>query len=94
MKNRRMNQFELTPNRLRKARNRSLIQIGGLIAKSGLLERFEIEIGRDLQKDPEMEGKAATFYGALLQMKSEIEDTLSETQCNLWYEKGKKELAK
>lgn len=93
-KNRKMNHLELTPSRLRKARNRSLIQLGGLIAKSGILEKFDIEVGRDLQKDKDMEGRAATFYGALLEMKADIEDNISQTQRNLWKQKGKKELAK
>lgn len=33
----------------RQSRTRTLIQIGGLVQKSGLLKAFEIELGMDLQ---------------------------------------------
>ncbi|MBX9805238.1 MAG: conjugal transfer protein TraD [Alphaproteobacteria bacterium] len=35
----------------RKARTRTLIQLGGLVDKSGLLEPLNITLGDDLQKD-------------------------------------------
>jgi hypothetical protein len=36
---------------LRKKRTRTLIQLGGLVQKSGLLEPLQLKIGDDLQGD-------------------------------------------
>jgi Trm5-related predicted tRNA methylase len=40
-----------TAMQFRKARTRTLIQLGGLVDKSGLLEPLNITLGDDLQKD-------------------------------------------
>ncbi|MBN9344244.1 MAG: conjugal transfer protein TraD [Candidatus Paracaedimonas acanthamoebae] len=50
----------------RKAENRTKIQLGGLILKSGLASFLEIEPGKDLQLDPIAREKATTLLGALL----------------------------
>ena len=49
----------------RKVRVRQLIQAGGLLQKSGLLEAFNIVPGDDLQAY-ENRDKAATFLGFLI----------------------------
>ena len=50
----------------RKLRTRSLIQAGGLLSLSGLLEQCEIFEGEDLQSDPEGYEKGATLLGILI----------------------------
>ena len=49
----------------RKARTRTLIQIGGLVDKSGLRELFDIEIGEDLEQDIPSLNKASVLLGFL-----------------------------
>ncbi len=53
---------------LRKTRTRTLIQIGGLVDKSGLTSMFEIEPGDDLQSDIFELDKAAALLGFLVEM--------------------------
>lgn len=60
---------------LRKARTRSLIQLGALIDKAGLLKEFEIELGTDLQKDIECKNQVHALFGALLELRSLIKET-------------------
>lgn len=50
----------------RKLRTRTLIQAGGLLSLSGLLEQCEIAEGEDLQNDLEGHEKAATLLGILI----------------------------
>lgn len=50
----------------RKLRTRTLIQAGGLLSLSGLLEQCEIFEGEDLQSDPEGYEKGATLLGILI----------------------------
>ena len=57
----------------RKARTRTLIQLGGLIEKAGLLEEFGIMLGADLQKDPELKDPVAGLFGALLDLKNSLQ---------------------
>ena len=42
----------------RKARTRTLIQLGGLLVKSGLVEALGIPLGVDLENNPEGKEKA------------------------------------
>lgn len=65
----------LIPSSLRKARTRTLIQLGGLIEKSGLMEEFNLELGSDLQKDPECKEEVHAFFGALLELKSILKES-------------------
>lgn len=53
-------------NQQRAARTRTLIQLGGLVVKSGIIEKLGIEIGADLQKDELQKKKAYTFLGMLI----------------------------
>ena len=50
----------------RKLRTRTLIQVGGLISLSGLLEQCDISEGEDLQNDLDGREKAATLLGILI----------------------------
>ena len=61
-----MSTLEIHSRDIRRARTRSLIQLAGLMEKAGLLETFDIELGRDLQKDPEMKEPVAALYKGLL----------------------------
>ena len=65
--------LEVDSRGLRRARTRSLIALGGLIKKSGLLETFQIELGRDMQKDPEMKEPVAALFKGLLILKEVVE---------------------
>lgn len=76
----------------RKARTRTLIQLGGLIEKSGLLDLLDIEAGQDLQKDPDTLDAAATLMGALLSLQETLHLEEAETQKMLWRLQGKKAL--
>ena len=49
----------------RKARTKTLIQVGGNVSIADLLEPFGIQEGDDLQFDPESYAKGATLLGFL-----------------------------
>lgn len=83
----------LSENAYRKKRTRTLIQVGGLVDRAGLLNDLGISPGDDLQKDPDALPKAAALFGALLEIKAllNVEPT---HQKHLWEERGKEELGK
>ena len=56
----------------RKARTRTLIQLGGLVEKAGLFKAMELIPGAALQKDPLMQPLALSFLGALLEVKKNL----------------------
>ena len=72
---------------LRRARTRTLIQIGGLIEKSGFLEKIGIQLGDDLQNDETLFDKASILLGAVCELNSDIPD--HKQQLNIWKDKGK-----
>ena len=80
-----MNKLELTSHGFRRARTRSLVQLGGLISKSGLLETFGIQLGLDLQKDPTMREPIAALYKGLIVLN---EQANSEDIHQLWAQQG------
>ena len=80
-----MNKLELTSHGFRRARTRSLIMLGALIDKAGLLETFSIKLGLDLQKDPTMRDPIAALYKGLLHL-NEIAN--SEDIHQLWAQQG------
>lgn len=47
----------------RAARTRTLIQLGGLLVKSGITEKLGIEIGADLQREEDQKKKAYVLLG-------------------------------
>lgn len=63
-----MDRFEVTSHSFRRARTRSLIQLGALIETAGLLDTFEITLGSDLQKDPAMKRTVAALFKGLLEL--------------------------
>lgn len=71
---------------LRRARTRSLIQLGGLVEKAGLLETFGITSGTDLQKDPETQKPIAALYKGLLVL-NEMANS-NEVHMPLWSAQG------
>jgi hypothetical protein len=87
-----MTMLEIDSHGLRRARTRSLITLGGLIKKSGLLETFHIELGRDMQKDPEMKEPVAALFKGLLLLKEMVKS--SEVSLQLWTTQGLEELRK
>lgn len=70
----------------RKARTRTLIQLGSLVSMSGLTSLLHIKEGEDLQYDIEAKDKAAMLLGAI----SEIieSDLLSSVIQQRWLDKG------
>ena len=50
----------------RRARTRSLIQLGGLLEHAGILETFNIPLGVDLQSDPSVKNNIAALFKSLL----------------------------
>lgn len=62
----------------RKARTRTLIQLGGLLDLTPLLTTCRIELGDDLQIDhPD---KAATLLGILITSANQLSENISEDQ--------------
>ena len=84
---------DYNPAKLRKARTRTLIQLGGLVEKAGLLDLVELETGQDLQKDPKTFDAAATLMGALISLKEAFLSEEAQAQKMIWKVQGKKELA-
>jgi len=76
---------------LRKARTRTLIQLGGLIEKANLLQPLDINLGDDLQKDESCFDNVATLMGALVEIYEPLRNDSSQKM--LWQENGKKVLA-
>ena len=54
----------------RAARTRTLIQLGGLVVKSGLTQKLGIQIGADLQQEEDQRKRAYAFLGILIQQLS------------------------
>ena len=77
----------------RRARTRTLIQLGGLIEKAGLLALLDLETGQDLQKEEDTRDAAATLLGALLFLKQFFDGEETETQKMLWRLRGKEALS-
>lgn len=71
----------------RKKRTRTLIQLGGLVQKSGLMDILNIQIGEDLQ-DYESIFKASQVLGFLSESVEKCEVNESITQ--LWEKTGER----
>ena len=70
----------------RKLRTRTLIQLGGLVEKAGLLPPLDIPQGADLQKDEGVKDAVATLLGGLLEVRESLN---GEAQRHLFLLKGK-----
>lgn len=58
-------QYDKMRHNQRAARTRTLIQLGGLLVKSKLVEQVGIELGADLQQDETQKKKAYALLGLL-----------------------------
>ncbi len=58
-----------THTSLRRARTRTLIQLGGLFEKSGLMEIFDVQAGDNLQENLEKKENVFAILGGLLELK-------------------------
>lgn len=87
-----MTKFELDSRSLRRARTRSLILLGALMDKAGLLETFGITLGEDLQKSPQMKEPVAALYKGLLEL--DILANSKDVNIHLWALQGLQALKK
>jgi len=85
-----MDLLSLSSPAKRRARTRSLIQLGGIIEKAGLLDVFGVPLGLDLQKDPSIRDNIASLFKGLLVLK-EIAAS-EDTNLQLWALQGLEEL--
>ncbi len=72
----------------RKARTRTLIQLGGLLNITNLLELTNIHLGEDLESDQINQDKAATLLGLLQHLTETMPPVLSPEQQNDFKQKG------
>ncbi len=71
---------------MRKARTRTLIQLGGLIEKAGLFDQFDLSLGQDLQRDEEVKEDVMVLLGALSSLTQEMQR--GDYSRDLWRERG------
>jgi hypothetical protein len=74
----------------RKLRTRTLIQAGGLLSLSGLLEQCDISEGEDLQNDLDGYEKGATLLGILIEASEMILHTNDKQIMDMYKEIGTK----
>jgi len=70
----------------RRARTRSLIQLGGLMERAGTLDVFKIPLGVDLQKDVSLKNNIAALFKGLLELNKMA--TSTDVDLNLWTLQG------
>lgn len=87
-----MDKQEFTSQGLRRARTRSLIQLGALIETAGLLETFGITLGADLQKDPDTQRPVAALFKGLLELNQMAKS--EDVHLQSWAEQGLEVLGK
>jgi hypothetical protein len=92
IKRRMMDKLEITSHQMRKARTRSLVQLGALLETAGILKTFGITLGSDLQKDPLMKNPVGALFKGLLEL-----NTLANSEdvyMVVWSQQGLEELRK
>lgn len=72
----------------RMKRTRTLIQTGGLLSVAGLLERFSIALGDDLQMDSENHDKAATLLGVFISLVEQLPHEFTKVELEALKNKG------
>ncbi len=72
----------------RRARTRTLIQLGGLVEKSGLMDVLGLEMGQDLQKDPNLFSKVA-ILSAIFNENTKIFTNISDGEIANWIKSGR-----
>lgn len=87
-----MNELELTSHQMRRARTRSLVALGGLVAKSGLLETFDITLGEDLQKNLNLQKPVAALFRSFLELNAMLK--AGDLYIPLMVEQGLEEFGK
>lgn len=73
---------------LRMKRTRTLIQVGGLLSVAGLLDRFSINLGEDLQMDMQQHDKAATLLGVFVSLLEQLPHEFTDTEIEALKNKG------
>jgi hypothetical protein len=76
----------------RKLRTRTLIQVGGLLSLSGLLDQCDVAEGEDLQSDLEGYEKGATLLGILLEASEKLINTNDTNTMDIYRQIGVKKL--
>lgn len=79
---------------VRKARTRTLVQLGGLLQKSGILDDLNLTPGNDLQKDTDCHESVAILMGALCELRQNLQTDDAAAQKMLWCERGKEVLGR
>ena len=87
-----MDKLEATSQKLRRARTKSLIQLGALVEKVGLLETFGVTLGLDLQRDSLMKNPVAALYQGLLELNATAQS--GEIHMQTYAQQGLEELRK
>lgn len=82
-RNRELKKQSFKENNLRKSRTRTLIQLGGLVQKSGIADHFNVAMGDDLQGDIEGLEKAELVLGFLIDSIQNASEHDSENYRNL-----------
>lgn len=82
------NKLKITNRPLRKARTRTLIQMGGLINMLNLPSICGINEGEDLQTDFEASDKAAVLLGMLAHLEDSLPPVLSDQVIAQFKQKG------
>ena len=59
----------------RKSRTRTLIQLGGLLDKAGITDKFSIMLGEDLQSDIPQMDKTDVLFGFLIEATATLNDS-------------------
>ena len=72
----------------RRARTRTLIQLGGLLTVSGLLELFDILPGDDLELDSTKSDNGATLLGCLITVMEQMPTLVSNDDQDVFKRKG------
>lgn len=73
---------------MRKARTRTLIQMGALVNLSGLSNLCDIQEDEDLQMNLEAQDKAATLLGILLMLQEWLREDFNEQEKEKLRQKG------
>jgi hypothetical protein len=81
-------QGKLTDKSVRRARTRTLIQIGALVKMVGFFPVCGIEEGMDLQLNLEHQDKAAILLGILLEAFESLPENPSDEQLDKWQRTG------
>ena len=81
-----MSTLQTSSSAQRRARTRSLIQLGGLMELAGTLDVFRIPLGVDLQKEVSVKNNISALFKGLLELNKIA--TSSEVDLNLWALQG------